>query len=436
MQDSVQSISLSSLLGIIKESVDMIFSDSLWVTAELLSISGNGHKYLDLVEYDDRRQEAAKSRAMIWRDDTRMLVDFKKATGIELSSGMKILFKAKPAFHPVYGLSLTIQAIDPTFTLGDMEARLMNIRDDLKKRGWWDLNRSLPKPVDYCKVAVIAPADAAGLGDFRVYADRLEELGLCRFSYYPSLFQGPQAIKQIIEQMVTVFEDNKSSPFDALAIIRGGGDKAGLYQLNDHRLAAYICRFPLPVLVGIGHERDSVLIDEVAHGRFSTPSMLISHIVQHIVDQTVKAQRDWDQIRSLSKATLSKAESDCRSQMLIVQSEAVRKLESARNDALSYAQGFSHALGRAQTHIDRLSEEVCRLARGQLDQAMIRVENHMADIMTQNPLTHLHRGYAILKSDDGYITSSAQVEPGQHISVRLKDGTLSTRVSEVNCEQQ
>lgn len=435
MQESKQSITLSGLLGIVKESVDLIFSDSLWVTAEVLSISGSGHKYLDLVEYNDRRQEKAKSRAMIWRDDVGMLNAFKKASGIDLSSGMKILFLAKPSFHPVYGLSLTIQAIDPTYTVGDMEARLTRIRDDLKGRGWWDLNRSLPKPVDFCRVAVIAPADAAGLGDFRVYADRLEELGLCHFTYYPSLFQGQQATTQIVEQMVRVFEDNKTSPFDAVAIIRGGGDKAGLYQLNDHRLAAYVCRFPLPVMVGIGHERDSVLIDEVAQGRFATPSLLISHIVQHIVDQAVKAQRDWDQIQSLSRATLARAESECRSHMALIQSESTRKLEGAKMDVMSHAQSMKHILEVAQTHISRLSEDICRMAKEQLDHAMTKVDNHMADIMMQNPLTHLHRGYAIVRADSGYITSAEQVREGQQIIVQLKDGKLSTNISEVIHEQ-
>lgn len=435
MQESSQSISLSNLLGIVKESVDMIFSDSLWVTAEILSISGSGHKYLDLVEYSDRRKEMAKSRAMIWRDDTGMLDAFKKASGIELASGMKILFLAKPSFNPVYGLSLTIKAIDPTYTLGDMEARLTHIRDDLKKRGWWDLNRLLPKPVDFCRVAVIAPADAAGLGDFRVYADRLEALGLCEFSYYPSLFQGKEATGQIVKQMVKVYEDSKGSPFDAVAIIRGGGDKAGLYQLNDHRLAAYVCRFPLPVMVGIGHERDSVLIDEVAQGRFATPSMLISHIVQHIVEQAVKAQRDWDQIQSLSRATLAKAEADSRSQMALIQSESIRKLEGAKMDVLTHAKGMTHVLENSQRHIERLTEDICREAKDRLDHAMLKVDNHMADIMMQNPLTHLNRGYAIVRSVSGYITSSSQVSEGQEIIVQLKDGKVSTNVNEVIHEQ-
>ena len=431
MQEHKKSIALSDLLKIVKESVEMIFSDSLWVTAEVLSISGTGHKYLDLVEYSSGRQELAKSRAMIWKDDTVMLKEFEKASGISLASGMKILFLAKPSFHPVYGLSLTIQAIDPTYTLGDMEARLKKIRDDLRQRGWWDLNRSLPAPLDFCRVAVIAPQNAAGLGDFRVYADKLNELGLCEFIYYPAQFQGKEATAQIVDQMVKVFEDNKTQPFDALVIIRGGGDKAGLYQLNDHRLTAYVCRFPIPVMVGIGHERDSVLLDEVAQGRYATPSMLIAHIAQHIVDKARKAQRDWDQIQSLAKAALLKAEAECDNYIGIVRSESVRRIDQAEKDLDHHVQGMIHSLEKANMSLDVMRESIAQRARDQILIAEDKADQLMSELMLHNPLTMLSKGYAVVKSNSGYITSTKKVNSGDIVNITLKDGSFTSTVIEV-----
>src|SRR5690606_10875306 len=141
-----------------------------------------------------------------------------------------------------------------------------------------EMNRLLPPPREFTRVAVISPADAAGLGDFRSEADRLQSYGLCDFHYFHALFQGAGAEDSLVSTIAKLFEQQKSRPlYDALVIIRGGGDKAGIYDVNKVRIARCVCRFPIPVLVGIGHERDTTILDEVANSRFATPSLAISH---------------------------------------------------------------------------------------------------------------------------------------------------------------
>lgn len=431
MKNNKQSISLSDLLGVIRESVELIFADSLWITAEVLSISSGAHKYLDIVEYNDRREEVAKGRAMIWKADAGMLTQFERATGKPLTSGMKILFNAKPSFHPVYGLSLTISQIDATYTIGDMEAKLERMRVELKSKGWWDMNRNLPRPTEFCNVAVIAPANAAGLGDFRVYADKLEETGICKFTYFSSLFQGKEAPNNIIDQMIEVNNKSKEEDFDCLAIIRGGGDKAGLYHLNDYRLCASVCRFPIPVFVGIGHEQDKVILDEVANGRFATPSLLISHILQQVVKNARQAQSDWEIIQSSSKRSLQRALNKCESLATGIRSESYRGLELSSHSITSSIKDISHATERLSAHCKTIRDSVLISAREKTLSAQASIEGHVSQVLMHNPLRIMERGYAVVKSGKGYVTGVTQLQEGDSITLQLKDGVAHSTINAI-----
>lgn len=450
-------MSLSEMLGLVKQAVNMMFEDGLWLTAEILNSStSRGHTYLELVEYDSGRNERAKIRGTIWKGSAAILAKFQKTTSNPLSSGMKILFRAVPTFHEIYGLSLTISDIDPNYTLGDMAARLNEIRKNLQDKGWWDWNRSLETPREFCRVAVISPADAAGLGDFRVQADKLESSGLCGFKYFNAAFQGQESANQIVDQMVKVLDAQKENPFDCLAVIRGGGDKAGLYQLNNARLAAAFCRFPLPILVGIGHERDSVILDEIANKRFATPSMLIDHVCHTIFQNAQKALSDWERIKHLADLALTRAHNACESQARRLVSGSVRQVDIAQSKVSAQGTRLSHTsslvLNRAeqklenqQASLTRSAQAICTRAEqkleGQKDRLMREAESALVTaehlvktkgsaVMTANPIAILGRGYAYVKSGNRIITKVDQVASGDTVHINLKEGSIAATVKD------
>ena len=274
-------IPLSRLLNGVAAAVTQAFASGVWTLVEVNEASvRNGHVYLELSERDGAGQPIARARAMIWAGTaTRILPDFEKATGAVIGAGIKLLVRAKPVFKAQYGLSLEIDAIDSEYTLGDLEARKKEIRTRLQQEGVFDRNRRLPPPWDYSVVLVVAPQEAAGLGDFRKEAERLERFDICRFVYAHSRFQREGAAREVVVAASTALRGMGGSERpDAIVIIRGGGAVNDLAWLNDYELARFICDQDIPVLTGIGHERDSTLPDEVAHARFDTPSKVIGAI--------------------------------------------------------------------------------------------------------------------------------------------------------------
>ncbi|MDP9995766.1 exodeoxyribonuclease VII large subunit [Variovorax boronicumulans] len=292
-------ISLSRLLNGVAAAVAQAFASGVWTLVEVNEASvRNGHVYLELSERDGAGQPIARTRAMIWAGTaSRILPDFEKATGAVIGAGIKLLVRAKPVFKAQYGLSLEIDAIDSEYTLGDLEARKKEIRVRLQQEGVFDRNRRLSPPWDYRVVLVVAPQDAAGLGDFRKEAERLEQFGVCRFIYAHSRFQGEGAAREVVAAASAALRElGEADRPDAIVIIRGGGAVNDLAWLNDYQLARFICDQDIPVLTGIGHERDSTLPDEVAHARFDTPSKVIGGIEQQISRRVREARTAWDAI--------------------------------------------------------------------------------------------------------------------------------------------
>ena len=251
---ATQGVSLSSLLLRVKAVIKAGLAEPVWVRAELrkVSIARSGHVYLELEERDDQGQAVAKSAATLWANRAPSLrARFAAGTGGDLRPDIKVLLLVRADFHPAYGFALSIDDIDPSYTLGDLLARLEAIRAALRGEGAFDLNRSLPPPRDFFRVAVICPATSAGQGDFRSEADRLQAAGICGFDYYHATFQGASAPASIREGLRAAYEAHKGSPYDALAVIRGGGSVTDLAWLDDLKLARWVCRLPIPVFTGI-----------------------------------------------------------------------------------------------------------------------------------------------------------------------------------------
>lgn len=277
-------LSLSEYLSGVQEIIQLTFDESVWVRAEIrnLNIKG-GHYYLELAEKEQQSDKViASCRATIWKfSAANIVLKFERESGIELSKDLNVLIKVKARFDPQYGFSVNIEDIDSSFTLGDIARQYQQLVERLTQEGLIERNRQLVTPFDIQHVLVIAPQQAAGLGDFKKDADVLQKYGVCNFIYQTATFQGQTAPKSIIEALRSAMKhwaNDFNYPPDLIVIIRGGGAVNDLAYLNDYELAALLCKRSVPVWVGIGHEKDRTILDEIAHRSFDTPSKVIAGI--------------------------------------------------------------------------------------------------------------------------------------------------------------
>jgi exodeoxyribonuclease VII large subunit len=303
--ESNQGVTLSQLLQKVSQLINHITPQLEWVKAEVSEISlhqATGHCYLELVEMHAGKL-LSKAKAIIVKDNYQALFDrFKQVTGDILKPGMQVLLLVKLNFSIQHGFSLYIKDVDPAYTLGDLAAKLAEIRKILQQQGLYNKNKQLTLPSDFTKVAVLSPDAAAGLGDFKREAALLEHHGLCKFYYYVAQFQGADASSEITRALHTILVEHQLQDFDVIVIIRGGGSAIDLAWLNDYQIAKMICESQVVVYSGIGHERDNTIIDEVAAGKFDTPSKVIVHIFNTIVHNAQQAAANAKEIKNISNS--------------------------------------------------------------------------------------------------------------------------------------
>lgn len=377
-------IPLSRLLNGVASAVAQAFSKGVWTLVEVVEARVRGHVYLELSERDGNGQPVAKARAMIWSATAaRILPEFEKATGAVIGAGIKLLVLARPVFHAQFGFSLEIEAIDPEYTLGDLEAHKREIRERLQREGVFEHNRRLEPPWDYRCVLVVAPEDAAGLGDFRKESERLERFGVCRFVYAHSRFQGEGAAREIVSAMVRALEEfPKGAQPDAIALIRGGGAVNDLAWLNDYDLARFICDQDIPVLTGIGHERDNTLPDEVAHQRFDTPSKVIVGIEHQILQRSREARMAAEAVFTAAGRLTQRVRAEVDRSEAQVRADAQAHLARARH-------GSSQAMGHVEVASMRQVHEAAARSLALWNQTLSEARRHLAVARQQVP-TLLH----------------------------------------------
>ncbi len=276
-----QALSLYELNGLVKRSIRSCLPDTYWVQAELSDVRSNysGHCYLEFVQKDARGNNLiAKARGTIWSNVYKMLKPyFEQETGQAFVAGIKVLVQVSVDFHELYGYSLTVLDIDPTYTVGDLERKRREILRQLEEEGVIDLNKELEMPMLPQRVAVISSATAAGYGDFcnqlmnnpRGYGFHTE--------LFPAIMQGERVEASIIAALDTIY--NRMDEFDVVVIIRGGGATSDLSGFDTYELAANCAQFPLPIITGIGHERDDTVIDRIAHTRVKTPTAAAEYLI-------------------------------------------------------------------------------------------------------------------------------------------------------------
>lgn len=448
---------LSVVLRNVQSALRLSFPGALWVIAEIANINRNrGHLYLELSETNSQGQTLASCRAMLWQSHVeRLLGRFQLETGSELAVGQKVLLLAEVNFHEQYGFSLVIQDIDPSFTLGELEANLNEIRKQLISEKLYQLNKQLTLADDFFRVAVIAPPAAAGLGDFRADADALQQAGLCEFKYFYSAFQGDQVETEMLAAFDAIQSLHAANPFDALVILRGGGAKLDLNMLNLYPIARKICESKLPVLTGIGHERDNTILDEVAHTRYDTPSKVIADIRNHIFQQAHKAKQNWIQIEQASRLKVRQLENQLEQfdHLLQTNSQACLYFWKDKLEPLKYQlqrQGQQKLQVTAQ-RLEQLHQNINTAVIKQVDTVKVTLEQNQAAVLNEarrsvayqhdqiiqwiafilssGPKTQLNRGFVIAKTDQGKpVKTAEQAKEIGHLKLQFIDGEVSAEV--------
>ena len=458
LEDTV--LRLSDYLSAVDMVISQTFDHRVWVKAEIRNLSSKGgHYYFELAEKDDAGKVVASCRGTLWRSlAPRVLQKFERGAGMTLARDLTVLLKVSARFHPQYGFSLNIEDIDPSYTLGDLAQQYAAILERLSGEGLLERNKALPAPFDIEHVLVIAPEKAAGLGDFRADADRLMQHGACQFHYHHATFQGnhaPAEIRQAIVSAQQQFATTYERAPDLLVIIRGGGAVGDLACLNDYELAALVAELPMPVWVGIGHERDRVMLDEVAHTSFDTPSKVIAAIITHLstlINQTVQYQaRIWQaaqqqlssarqhtastlaNIQANTKGALTAAKKDCQYAWQTTEHSARQQLKRARTASSNHYQSIhdqsQQQLRRTRQHVHNTQQRISGYAYQQLASAHAS-SRHLRDIiMVQQPTRLLQQGYALVQSEARYISSIDAVSTGDTISITVKDGRIDARVT-------
>lgn len=451
-------VSLSQFMAQVQRSLRLAFPGAVWIKAEIVNISERrGHFYFELSETNEAGQVLATCRAMIWQGQAqRILQQFKQATGSDLQAGQKILLLAEVSFHEKFGFSMVIQDIDPAFTLGELEANLNQLRQQLIKEQLYDKNKRFKVPLDFFRVAVIAPPGAAGLGDFRADADLLHQQKLCEFNYFYSAFQGDHVESEMLMAFEAFEAMHEAKPFDALVIIRGGGAKLDLNPLNLYSLARWIAQSSLPVLTGIGHERDSTILDEVACQRFDTPSKVVGAIRHAIFNQAQTAQGHWLQIEKSSLAYIQKQQQKLQRLDQTVQQKSVEALHKWREKLTPLhfqiqreSQGF---MADSEAKLEKLIQQVMSLVERDLylqkqtvelayksiqdnqlkplALAKNQIQQWIAFILSSGPKSQMQRGFAMVSNSQGQILkTSEQAQQQTHLNLKFIDGDVSVTVN-------
>ena len=410
--------SLSDYLSTVQEVIQITFNEPVWVKAEIrnLNIKG-GHYYLELAEKDESTDKViASCKGTIWKFTAqKMVLKFERESGVELSKDLNVLVKVRAKFDPQYGFSVNVEDIDSSYTLGDIARRYQQILERLTTEGLLNKNKLIPTPFDIQNVLVIAPENAAGLGDFKKDADALEKSGVCHFKYYSATFQGNTAAQSIITSLsngLRQWATDFNTPPDLIVIIRGGGAVNDLAYLNDFELAALLAKRTVPIWVGIGHEKDRTILDEVANRSFDTPSKVIGGIRNLIAERTQGVLDSFQTIKLLSQHQITTYQSQNDQYMRVIKT-------------LAHGQ-----INEANKSVDLMLSTLHYLAQQQIKLATNQVESLLRETLIQNPRTVMAKGYGIVRSEGKAIRSIQQIS-GDNIQVELQDGTIQANVMKV-----
>ena len=403
-------LTLSQLQKLVKATLDEAFALPVWVSAEIAEIKINysGHCYLELVEKGgDNGVPLSQARAVIWRTAyARIAGYFEAETGQRLAAGIRILARVMISYHELYGFSLNILDIDPTFTLGDMERQRQITIERLQREGVWDINRENPLPQVVQRIAIVSSRQAAGYQDF------CKELGKSPYAFSLTLFdafmQGAGAEDSIVAALDAVAD--RMEEFDAVVIIRGGGSASDLNCFNAYRLCTHVAQFPLPILTGIGHDKDTSVADMVAHTALKTPTEVAGWLVERMT-----GVEGW----------LDTAALQLRDNVLVTSRTQELRLQELSSHLLFHAKGL---LRQREMALEQMRETLAASAGNFLARQTSRLGNAAELVAGRSPERILRLGFAIVRTDGKAVFSAAQVGKGDTLDIEVADGRIEGTV--------
>ena len=450
MEEQRKTLTLFELNALVRQTLELGMPDDYWVEAELSEVHEvRGHCYMELIQKDDHNNTpVAKASAKCWASTWRLArPHFERVTGQQLHAGMKVLLKVSAQFHENYGFSWIVTDIDPTYTMGDMARKRQEIIRQLKEEGVFDLQKELQLPMFCQRIAVISSANAAGYGDFVNQLENNDYGFRFHTQLFPAVMQGEGVEQSVIAALNKIFarlkkEDSSlftlhsSLNFDCVVIIRGGGATSDLSGFDTLALAENVANFPLPVITGIGHERDESVLDMVSHTRVKTPTAAAAFLISNLksvldeiedceqrIHAKVKQRMDMEKIRLLNYA-----------QKIPMLFSVVR----TRQEAL-----LGQLLVKMRSSIGyRLQDECHRLIvlQNNMQPVLYRKltdERHLLDLLSQrliglDPNRLLKRGYSITLKNGRTVRDVSQLKEGDELETRFENGTVRSVVNQVN----
>ena len=432
-----QALSLVELNQRIRMTLEQAFPDTYWVRAEMSDVRENGasgHCYLEFIEKDPRSgQLLAKVRGAIWAKTFRLLKPyFEMETGQRFVSGLKVLVRVTVDFHELYGLSLTVVDIDPAYTLGDMARKRLEIIRQLQEEGVFELNKELPLPLLPRRIALISSPTAAGYEDF------MNQLTHNRAGYpfyvklFPALMQGERTEESVIAALDRIYAHQEL--FDVVALLRGGGATSDLNSFDSYLLAANCAQFPLPILTGIGHERDDTVVDLVAHTRLKTPTAVAEFLIARM-DQAAQTVEELQQTMTQS-ASVRLLQEKQRLQSYATRFPALVGQRMERNRTLLHllgaklptmAQGF---VERKRAMVDRLVMQLRNATTTHLAEKQRFLQLQEQFVRMASPDYILRRGYSLTLREGKIIKRAEELHVGEELTTRFMDGEVKSIIKE------
>ena len=441
------SLSLYQLNQLIKESLRQVIPTTIWLRAEIHNITTNysGHCYLDLIEKGEHNDQIiAKQRATIWASTYRLLAHkFYSATGGTLQAGMNILVEVSVEFHELYGLSLNVKDIDPTYTLGELQRRRLEIIQRLKNRGLIDKNRQLPMPRLIKRIAIISSPTAAGYSDFVHQLTHNSHGFTYQTTLFPAIMQGPQTEESILSALDKIINfqlfiakgsktDGSTFNFQLVVIIRGGGATSDLQAFDSEQLAEYCANFPLPVLTGIGHLRDETILDMVAYQNLKTPTAVAEYIISRTLELDMDLLALGDRIQKSVILRLEQEKNLLTSLSAYIPQYVLRLLASSDSKLISLQHSIelktADLIVKNRLLLDRKSDLLSVLANQQLQQQQNNLKLIETKLQLLDPQQLLKKGYSFTTHNGKLVTSIIQLTPGDTITTTLADGTIDSTV--------
>ena len=430
----VNHLSLYELNSLVRDVISMSLPDSYWVEAELSEAREGygGHCYMELIEKDEHSNTPiAKAHASCWRNRWMLLKpQFERVTGQRIHAGMKVLLKVHAQFHENYGFSWIVDDIDPTYTMGDMARKRMEIIQTLKEEGVFDLQKELKLPMFCQRIAVISSATAAGYGDF---CNQLADNGYgLQFTtaLFAATMQGEGVEQSVISALNRINEEWEN--WDCVVIIRGGGATSDLSGFDTLALAENVANFPLPIITGIGHERDESVLDMISFQRVKTPTAAAAFLVDHLTEVYARIEDAQEAIVNYVKRRLQveRMKFERLSTQIPTLFSLVKVLQSNRLDQLLNRLKVkaeripADGLHRLEMLEARLKEPVAR----KLERELHRIDMLSQRAIAQDPERLLSRGYSITLKDGKSIKDASQLKAGDEIETRFAKGVAKAVV--------